>query len=84
MFIIVVEIMVSNTYGYFSAPFQQVSRRFRIFFRVFSLSSLQSMATMAASQQEREDIEGRGWQTLFFLDENYIFDIYQSLKVSLF
>ena len=60
MFIIVVEIMVSNTYGYFSAPFQQVSRRFRIFFRVFSLSSLQSMATMAASQQEREDIEGRG------------------------
>ena len=42
------------------------------------------MATMAASQQEREDIEGRGWQILFFLDENYIFDISQSLKVSLF
>jgi len=45
-------------YSQVIAPFQQVSRRFRIFFRVFSLSSLQSMATMAASQQEREDIEG--------------------------
>ena len=31
------------------------------------------MATMAASQQEREDIEGRGWQTLFFLEENSFF-----------
>lgn len=61
------------TYDYFSAPFQQVSRRFRIFFRVFSLSSLQSMATMAASQQEREDIEGRGWKILFSLEEHSFF-----------
>ena len=29
------------------------------------------MATMATSQQEREDIEGRGWQTLFSQDGNH-------------
>ena len=44
------------------------------------------MATMAASQQEREDIEGRGWQTLFSQEGHHFFIYFscQSLKVSLF
>ena len=86
MFIIVVEIMVSLVIlmAILVPPFNRCQDDFEYFSEYFHYLHFNRWQQWRPVNKNEKILKVRVGKFCFFLDENSIFDIYQSLKVSLF